>query len=207
MITLVQGSRPTTHNHLVDAMFKARAVVFRDRLGWAVDVRNGRERDRYDDLDPLYLVSVGPTGVARASIRLMPTTGPTLLSDVFADTFDEPVDLKSATLWEATRFCIHPEADPRAEQSIAAEILMGICEVGLMSGLTGIIGVYDPRLIRIYGRIGWQPEPLARSTRYGTGPIYVGLWEVSERALAGMRARAGVAYSVLDGVPADVRAA
>ena len=113
----------------------------------------------------------------------------------------------SATLWEATRFCIHPEADPRTEQSIAAEILMGICEVGLMSGLTGIIGVYDPRLIRIYGRIGWRPEPLARSTKYDAGPIYVGVWEVSELALAGMRARAGISYSVLDGMPTDVRAA
>ena len=188
-------------------MFKARAVVFRDRLGWAVDVRDGHERDRYDDLDPLYLISVGPNGLPRASVRLMPTTGPTLLSDVFADSFDEPVDLKSATLWEATRFCIHPDADARAEQSIAAEILMGICEVGLMSGLTGIIGVYDPRLIRIYGRIGWRPEPLARSTRYDSGPIYVGIWEVSQQALAGMRARSGIDYSVLDAAPFDVRAA
>ena len=207
MITLVQGTRPTAHNQLVDAMFKARAAVFKDRLEWAVDVRDGRERDRYDDLDPLYLISVGPNGMPRASIRLMPTTGPTLLSDVFADSFDEPVDLKSATLWEATRFCIHPDADPRAEQSIAAEMLMGICEVGLMSGLTGIIGVYDPRLIRIYGRIGWRPEPLARSIRYESGPIYVGIWEVSEQALAGMRARCGSAYSVLDGALIDVRAA
>ena len=33
---------------------------FIERLGWEVVVKDGYERDRFDDLNPLYLVSVDP---------------------------------------------------------------------------------------------------------------------------------------------------
>lgn len=197
MIRLITNRNRSQHPRIVDAMFRARALTFRDRLGWDVSVEDGWEVDRFDDCNPIYLVSVDETGQSQASIRLMPTTGPTLLSEVFADQFDEPVDIKSATVWEATRFCLHGDATGRA-QTASAEILMGICEVGLAAGLSTIIGVYDPRLVRVYRRIGWSPEPLAECHSFPHGPIYVGLWDVSEAALAVMRERSGLTGSILD---------
>ena len=40
-------------------MFRMRAEVFSDRLSWDVTVQNGREIDRFDAEDPLYLLSLG----------------------------------------------------------------------------------------------------------------------------------------------------
>ncbi len=201
-VKLIQGARKTEFPAEIDAMFRLRKLVFADRLGWNVNVRNGWEIDVYDDADPLYLVACDHGGVVRGSLRLMPTTGPTLLTDVFARSFSEPVDVRSASVWEGTRFCVQPDEENGSGRGslnqATVELFVAMCEVSLMAGLSHIVGVYDPRLVRIYRRIGWSPEPLAESHAFPHGPIYVGLWDVSEEALALMQARNGLTCSVLE---------
>ncbi len=197
MITLFTGEDAAKHAVLHDQMLRGRAAVFRDKLGWDVSVVRGRERDAYDDANPLYIVSRDPVdGRVAGSIRLMPTTGPTLMRDVFAEVFDEDVDLVSATIWEATRFCVHPDAprrlSPKRMHLATCELAIAMCEIGLAAGLTQYIGVFEARMERVYARIGWKPDVLARSDRFETGTIGVGLWDVSEEALAEMRARSGI---------------
>lgn len=200
MIRLVHGGSPSDPSF--DAMFVGRAQVFVDRLGWPLVVgEDGREIDQFDALDPLYLMAHDRTGQLAGSMRLMPTTGPTLLTEVFLDTFDEPVDVRSAMVWEATRFCIHPgarEATPTRMNRATAELCQGLAEVGLMAGLSHIIGIYEDRMRKVYDRIGWRPECLATSRAGHPTTLHVGLWEVSEAALAIMRAHSGVIGTVLE---------
>lgn len=64
------------------------------------------ERDAYDGLGAVYLVWCDKD--ARhlyGTVRLMPTTGPTLLHDVFRRTLPEK-DLVSPVAWEGTRMCL-----------------------------------------------------------------------------------------------------
>lgn len=197
MITLFPGEDAAAHAALHDQMLRGRAAVFRDKLGWDVSVVQGRERDAYDDANPLYIVSCDPVdGRVAGSIRLMPTTGPTLMRDVFADVFDEDVDLVSAMIWEATRFCVHPDAprrlSPKRMHLATCELAIAMCEIGLAAGLTQYIGVFEERMERVYARIGWKPDVLARSNRFSTGTIAVGLWDVGLDALAEMRDRSGI---------------
>lgn len=197
MITLFTGEDAAAHAALHDQMLRGRAAVFRDKLGWDVSVVQGRERDAYDDANPLYIVSCDPVdGRVAGSIRLMPTTGPTLMRDVFADVFEEDVDLVSATIWEATRFCVHPDAprrlSPKRMHLATCELAIAMCEIGLAAGLTQYIGVFEERMERVYARIGLKPDVLARSNRFSTGAIAVGLWDVGLDALAEMRDRSGI---------------
>ena len=75
MIRVIEASYAGSIPNEMDAMFRSRAETFGERLGWDVIVKNGRERDRFDDLDPLYLVSVDPdSGEYWGSLRLLPTT-------------------------------------------------------------------------------------------------------------------------------------
>jgi N-acyl-L-homoserine lactone synthetase len=65
----------------------------------------GYERDRFDDENPLYLVSVDPdTEEYWGSLRLLPTTGPNMLRDVFPQLLDGDY-IESATIWECSRIC------------------------------------------------------------------------------------------------------
>lgn len=165
-------------------MFRARARVFRDRMGWDVKVKHGLEVDRFDDdHDPVYLVTREPEGPLTASLRLLPTTGETMLSSEFRHFFHDDVDVTDPRTWECTRFCVHPlDATGRASsRTAAAELLLGLCDLGVRSGLEHIIGVYDASMIGVYKRLGWSPEPVARS-REEVGNLYVGLWRVSEEA-------------------------
>ncbi|MGR4847213.1 acyl-homoserine-lactone synthase [Rhizobium laguerreae] len=180
MLRLLTKDMLDTDRRAFDEMFRARTAVFRDRLGWRVDVRNQWERDRYDEAeDPVYLVTQRPSGTLTGSLRLLPTTGGTMLKSEFRHFFNQPIDVDSPTTWECTRFCVHPFAG-HMEQSrtVATELLSGLCDLALETGIESIVGVYDGAMVGVYRRIGWSPTPLARSLPE-MGKLYVGLWDVT----------------------------
>jgi N-acyl-L-homoserine lactone synthetase len=53
-------------------------------------------------------------------------------------------------------------------------------------------------MVRIYRRIGWSPDVISSSDKFGRAPLFVGLWDVSAEALAAMWERNGITESVLD---------
>ncbi len=107
MITLINGSERNEFSFIVNEMHKIRAQVFRDRLMWDVSVENGLERDEFDDENPLYLVSVDEnSGIVQGSLRLLPTTGPNMLRDVFPILLEDGNVVESANIWEVSRFAI-----------------------------------------------------------------------------------------------------
>jgi N-acyl-L-homoserine lactone synthetase len=124
------------------------------------------------------------------SLRLLATTGPTMLRSEFKHFFDDDVDVTAPTIWECTRFCVPPVAGGTAQdvRSISAELLIGLCELCLNSGIEFIVGVYETPITRIYARIGWCPESLAQA-RPEIGDIQVGLWEATPEVLSTMRQR------------------
>lgn len=198
MIRVVSGRECLCYSTDMNEMFRARAEIFGRRMGWSVLIdRDGLEVDEFDRLySPTYLLSIDDRGVLRGSLRLLPTAGPTMLRNCFSEMFNDDVDVMSGTVWECTRFCVHPVAvdGGAAGGLVSTELLLGICELGLKYGLTQITGVYEQRMVRIYRRIGWSPARLASNT---DGTIDVGLWDVEEAALAQMRARSGIQHSVL----------
>ena len=88
MFILVQAHQYTRYKPLMDQAFRLRKRVFHDQLGWAVTIDGDCERDEYDALRPAYLMWCNDRADRLyGTLRLMPTTGPTLLYDVFRNTF------------------------------------------------------------------------------------------------------------------------
>jgi N-acyl-L-homoserine lactone synthetase len=193
MIKILTNSDRDKRADLFDEMYRARAAVFHDRLGWNVRVRDGREIDRYDtDEDSVYLLSLDDDGNSIGSLRLLPTTSETMLCNEFAGFFDEPVNIRSPTAWECTRFCVHPSSmseERNGGRRVSSDLLIGLCELALSSGVEHIIGLYETHMTRVYRRIGWSPQPLAIA-RPEIGKLVVGIWEVSHAAVETMQARA-----------------
>jgi N-acyl-L-homoserine lactone synthetase len=206
MIRLIQGRDSAGYPREMEAMFRARTAVFHRRLGWSVTVHKGRECDRCDAENPLYLIALDDvTGGVAGSARLLPTTGPITFGASAADMFEEPIDLASGTVWECTRFCIHPgtrsSGSLRTATRVSFELNLAICELGLRAGLTQIETVYDQLMAKVYQRAGWSPTQIARSTRIGKLPAYVGVWDVTPLTLAEMRAASGIAHDVFETRP------
>ena len=203
MIKLIEGSYAPFFPRETDAMFRNRAETFSERLGWEVVVKNGHERDDFDDANPLYLVSVDPeTERYWGSLRLLPTTGPNMLRDVFPQLLGEGQTIESATVWESSRICAiavdgQPERTQKGVNLALGELLAGIGEVGLIAGLTQIVSVFDARIFRVLKAAGCNPEIVGRPQRIGGIMCYAGMFDISEKLLIALREFLGIEGSVL----------
>src|SRR6516225_3580216 len=152
MLKLIEGSYASFFPKEIDAMFRNRAETFSERLGWEVVLRDGYERDRFDDANPLYLVSVDPdTEEYWGSLRLLPTTGPNMLRDVFPQLLDGSF-IESATIWEVSRICVsavygQPDRIKSGVNYVLSELILGIGEVSVVAGLIQIVAVFDARFL------------------------------------------------------------
>jgi N-acyl-L-homoserine lactone synthetase len=148
---------------LLDDMFRLRARVFADRMGWQVTVENGMEVDKFDRLDPAYLIGLDEDLNVISCARLLQTTGPHMLSDVFHAILDGEPPLRSATIWESTRFCVDTERLNRSDSKAAisramCELLIGMNEYAQDAGVRDIITVIDPVMNRVLKRSDCAPH-------------------------------------------------
>jgi acyl homoserine lactone synthase len=166
-----------------DQMFRLRASVFARRLGWDVKVRDGWEIDEFDDLNPLYILSVDKSVVA-GCLRLLPTTGPTLLRGPLYSLFDDSVDIRSPLIFECTRLATDPRIQTTSFEGVSRtvlELLAATCQNMMNAGILQVLGVIDERTLPMYRRAGWAPSILARSRKDPT--VIAALWEVSQEVL------------------------
>jgi len=198
MFVIIQAHEYQKYAFILDQMFRLRKKVFADTLGWNVPVIGPFERDSYDSLCPAYLVWCDETRTRLyGGMRLMPTTGPTLLYDVFRATFPQAANLIAPGIWEGTRMCIDEEAiaddfpDVDAGRAFSM-LLLALCECALDHGIHTMISNYEPHLKRVYRRAGAEVDELGRADGYGKYPVCCGAFEVSEHVLDRMRASLGI---------------
>jgi len=197
LFILVQAQQYTRYKSLMDQAFRLRKRVFHDQLGWAVTIDGDCERDEYDALRPAYLMWCNDRADRLyGTLRLMPTTGPTLLYDVFGDTF-AGASLNAPGIYEGTRMCLNEEALSNDFTSLETGrafgmLLLALCECGLCHGIQTLVSNYEPRLARVYRRAGLAVEEIGRADGYGRSPVCCGIFEVSESVRADMQQALGI---------------
>jgi N-acyl-L-homoserine lactone synthetase len=203
MIRLISAAHTHLFPEVIDAMFRCRAQTFSERLGWRVVVKDGYERDRFDDENPLYLVSVDPcSGEYRGSLRLLPTTGPNMLRDVFPSLLNDDEVIESATIWESSRICAVANNHNLGRvgggvSHVLAELLVGIGDVARLAGLTQIVSVFDARVFRILASAGCKPQILSTPRRIDGTMSYAGVFNMDEAFQQAVRGTLGIEGSVL----------
>jgi acyl homoserine lactone synthase len=187
MIVVVEPYNEHKYPRLMDEMFRLRARIFHDRLKWDVHVVNGKERDKYDDQAPVYIIHTDEhQREVKGSLRLLPTTGPTLLADCFADTLPDAAHLSSPTIWEGTRFCLSEAILDRESQDgllfVSTVMITALGELAVNAGIESVVGNFDAAMLRLYRRLGCDFEILGSTWKYGQ-PVYLGLFPISEPLL------------------------
>jgi len=200
MIVVIQQYNAHEYSRLMDQMFQMRARVFHDRLKWNVEVVEGKERDRYDDEAPVYILYLDDrTQQIKGSLRLLPTTGPTLLADIFSDTLPAGVHLSAPTIWECTRLCLDDRilaGESRHQMLIDfTTFIVGLGEVAVRAGIETILGNFDCSMLRLYRQIGCEIELLGSTQRYGE-TIHLGAFRVSAPILNKLRRKLGNLHSM-----------
>lgn len=201
---MLQLITPSTYGAFADdlaEMHRLRYRVFKLRLDWDVDIADEMERDRFDDLHPIYLLQRDRDGRVCGCVRLLPTLGPTMLGDVFpALLHGEPMRVSPA-IWESSRFALDvPENAPKAAGGIAVstyELFAGLVEFGLAHELREIVTVTDTRLERILRRTSWPLRRVGPPIRIGNTLAVAGFLEISGHALLRLREAGGFTQPVL----------
>lgn len=201
MLQIVETANYSEFQRLLDDMHVLRARVFKDRLQWDVTVTGGREVDVFDSAAPLYLLAVNDvTGHLEGSVRLLPTTGPNMLRDVFPVLLPEGLIIESPTIWESSRFCIDPDMDHNGKgriDRVTTELLCGMVEIGQAAGLSHIVSVYDARMARVFRASHCPAEVIGKPTRIGRVMTYAGLFEISQALWDGIAATTGISNQLL----------
>lgn len=151
-------------------MHTLRAKVFKDRLGWEVPVLSGMEIDGYDALDPYYMMIREPRhGRLRGCWRLLPTEGPYMLKDSFAQLLHGQAAPHHARIWELSRFAIETDGNQRFGFSeITMESIGEIIRYGHQAGIDEYVTVTTTAIERMLRRAG------VVTRRFGL-PIVIGV--------------------------------
>jgi acyl homoserine lactone synthase len=156
---------------LLDSMFQLRHSVFHDRLGWQVRSEHGREHDWYDLIGPHYLVARSGPGIddAIGCWRLLPTTGPYMLRDVFPMLLDGGCAPADPLVWEISRFAIAEDhaGGSFGFSSLPADMLRAMLRFGISQGLDAIVGVTSAAVERMLRKLGFTVERLGKPRRIG----------------------------------------
>jgi acyl homoserine lactone synthase len=201
MIEIITPDIAFIHRDKIAAMHRLRHRVFKVRLGWEVNSHNGMERDVYDLLNPIYLLAMSATGDVEGSWRLLPTTGPYMLRDVFSELLDGQAPPSHPTIWETSRFSMDSLPDTlsglRAVNRLTHEMFCGLVELSLLFGISEIITVYDIRIERILSRVGCAPHWRSTPRQIGNTTTVAGRFEISEAVLLSLRKAGGITEPVL----------
>ncbi|MCK1401902.1 GNAT family N-acetyltransferase [Bradyrhizobium sp. 4] len=187
--------------HDLAEMHRLRYRVFKQRLDWNVEATGEMELDEFDVLRPVHLLNRSTAANIQGCVRLLPSTGPTMLRDTFPILLDGQPVPRSDRIWESSRFALDVPPDaPKASGGLAAatyELFAGMIEFGLSIGLTEIVTVTDARMERILRRAAWPLRPIGKAHPLGNTTAMAGYLEVSTDALERIRKRGRILGPVL----------
>jgi acyl-homoserine lactone synthase len=202
MIHVVIGKNQHLYARQLDAMFRMRHAFYIEGHGWSgLTSQDGKEIDEFDDDNVVYLMSIDPWGDVAASVRLNPTTGPTLLKK-FASWSDEALPV-AEDCWDISRWIAAPQHrranNSRWPSNHQRELMIGILEFCESRGLTRLTMLAELRLAERIAAYGWPLRRLGAPQVYegGKGTAVAAEIRVGSDILALTHQKTGVFEHVL----------
>jgi acyl homoserine lactone synthase len=167
-----------------------------------VTTQGDLEIDSFDASSPVYLLHRrGDHARIEGCVRLLPTTGPTMLRDVFSVLTDGKAVATTPAVWESSRFAVDTSsADHTTRGGLASatyELFAGMIEFGLYQNLIAIVTVTDLRMERILHRASWPLRRIAQPSMINGTLALAGYLEISVEALGRLQQTAGIRAPVL----------
>ena len=193
MALIVTGRSRDRFSHLFDSMFRDRKRVFLDRLHWDLEaLEDGREIDQFDGPDAVYIIEGTADSRHLASYRLLPTTKPHLLSEVFPFLCEMEIP-RGEDIWELTRLCICPDVSKEEALRLRRVVWMGVLEFAVANGVRLFTGVTHASFLPQVLAAGLDLEPLGMPQNYKGVLIGDHLVHFSKETIRLVERRLGVA--------------
>jgi acyl homoserine lactone synthase len=143
----------------LNQIYSYRYSVFVERLKWTLPGAGaGLELDQFDR-DDTYHVCVRDAGATVGYARLLPTTEPYLLSEVFPELMNGALIPRSPDVWELSRFCSVDLRSPgqglrQADFWGCQAVLRAAVQCALENRVNRLVAVSAVAMERILSRLG-----------------------------------------------------
>lgn len=156
------------------AMYRLRYSMFRERLGWDVHTQDGMEFDEFDHMNPLYLLA-REGNTLHGCWRVLPTTGPNMLRDVFPTLLDGEAPCGD-DIWELSRFAVLKQ-DPSAFglSTLPIQMMLHVVQLARKYGVNHLVTVTTPAMERMLKHANLRPRRLGPVVQMGVARA-VALW-------------------------------
>lgn len=149
-------------------MYRLRARIFRERMGWEVAVLSGMEIDDYDARSPYYMLVRDEAGAVCGCWRLLPTEGPYMLRDTFPQLLYGQAAPASPRVWELSRFAIvSPEQAGYGFGELAFDAMRAVVSFADRMGVTSYVTVTTTAVERLLARARIQMRRFGPPVRIG----------------------------------------
>ncbi|HEV2567905.1 acyl-homoserine-lactone synthase [Sphingomonas sp.] len=181
---------PSDHS-LARSMHRDRKRIFIDRMGWDLPHAGHEERDAYDGPAATYMVVTGrEEGQHMGSLRLLPTTGPHLLGDVFSHLCSGGIP-RGPEIMEITRLCVSPDCPKDQSLAVRRRLVGALVEYALLTGVRAYTMLTEVSLLSRVAALGWRCEMLGMPAAQGKDMIAALMVHVDPNTIPLLR-RAGV---------------
>jgi N-acyl-L-homoserine lactone synthetase len=178
-------------------MHRDRKSVFVDRLGWALPARGSwLEIDQFDDEFAVYLLAREEQR-HQGSVRLLPTTRPTMLGTLFADLCPGGVPA-GEDVWEISRLVTSPGSGLGANALRVHKLLaLALVEFAQLNGIGRYNLVAEAKRVPTLLAMGWNVLPLGLPTLHGEEELQALQIRIEKQTLNRVRRRVRMFEPVL----------
>jgi N-acyl-L-homoserine lactone synthetase len=171
MIHIIEHQSGLPPLPLVDGMFADRKRLFVDLFGWDLPVIDGRlEIDQFDGEHVAYIIAASSDGGHEASMRLMPSSMPHMLAEIFPHLCPGGVPVGPDT-WESSRLCLPQRHGATRRKELRNELISAMVDFALAREIGCITGLIPENFRKDVLSMGWQAEPLGPVVRVGGRPV------------------------------------
>lgn len=174
----ISGTRDRFDSAGFSAVSGYRYKVFVETLGWQLDTPAGEERDQFDRPDTVYVAARDNAGQVTGCARLLPTTRPYLLEEVFPQLLDGMPIPRSPDIWELSRFAavdFNSAATSPLQQfssPAAVRLLQESIACAAALGARRLITVSPIGIERLLRRAGFEARRAGPPTLVGGQPLF-----------------------------------
>lgn len=193
---VTEANRHIYENEFDQYLFE-RHRVYAEELGWVATSPDRRERDAYDTAHAVHFIGIDDGRVVAAS-RLVPTSEPHLLSEVFPHLCTRSGGpIRDPRVAEWTRGFIVKDNRKAGDFRIHFQFCHAIMDYALQEGLTQLGGIQRTYWLTMWQRMGWSVRIEGEPVQFEDGPWFPAYFDVTADALAGAARWAKLNGSIL----------
>lgn len=185
---IINGRDAHLYENDLTKAYQLRHQVFVEEKGWE-DIRkaDGIEKDQFDTDDAIHMLLYEEKELIGYQ-RMLPTTAPYLLSDVYPQLCESELPNDQA-IWEWTRFAVDKKhrGGGRKLSRAGNLLLSAIVEWGLERGIHSIVIEMNPLWLLRLVQLHFKVTPLGIAQQIGNEEVLAVLASFDARTLARLR--------------------